>query len=664
MFCPNCRKELPEGTKFCGGCGTPISAQQTPTAPIQPVIPVKPAAPAAAPASAPTAAPIKPVVKEKKNVDIKGTVDKVVAKASEVLKNVPKQYIKIGAIALAALIVISLLVSIIGGSKAPNYAMYVKDEEVMFNDFSSKAPYQVTEDNESSYYSGEYWLTQDGKYLFYIDNGDELYYRSATNFKKEPVKLDTGVYDFWVSENGKTVTYIKKGNLMQHDLKEAEKIVKDVYEIVCVSPDGKIIYFYDDENNLCSWYKGEVEELEEGANLVYLSEDYKTAYYVDDDEILMKKVGKDAETIAEDVYDSGRITEDGAFYYTTYPEGDLEDYFDDADDYGESGSMECLCTLYYYNGSKSKEVATNVYVQNVFGNDGSTGIVYYQFGEVEEGALSFEEMYEDYSDEDNMMVAYLTDVSGEGTLTVGINGKTSEIELEELYSLRLSPDGKELYAITEYDWETNECTLMVASVSGGKVKAFEELDSGIDVDYVRGFVNDYSTYSMGNFAVYGYDYHYSDYFVYFKDVENGMGELYVNGEMVEEDVYVDDIRYNSGKDALVFFMDVKNGEGDLMIFNGKKAELIAEDVYSYSIHENGNIAFKYDTKDGEGSLALYTGKVKEVSEDVTYFSFTADGDLIYLVDYKNGEGDLGYYDGKAEIIDEDVSSFVSFYDAN
>ena len=29
MFCSNCGKELPEGTKFCGFCGTPVKAEES-----------------------------------------------------------------------------------------------------------------------------------------------------------------------------------------------------------------------------------------------------------------------------------------------------------------------------------------------------------------------------------------------------------------------------------------------------------------------------------------------------------------------------------------------------------------------------------------------------------------------------------------------------------
>ncbi|MDR3312983.1 MAG: zinc ribbon domain-containing protein [Oscillospiraceae bacterium] len=42
MYCNHCGKQLPDSSKFCSGCGSPIDAD-----PVAPVPPVTPAAPAA-----------------------------------------------------------------------------------------------------------------------------------------------------------------------------------------------------------------------------------------------------------------------------------------------------------------------------------------------------------------------------------------------------------------------------------------------------------------------------------------------------------------------------------------------------------------------------------------------------------------------------------------
>ncbi|MBR3574635.1 MAG: zinc ribbon domain-containing protein, partial [Lachnospiraceae bacterium] len=43
MICPMCGSEMPEGTKFCINCGTPMQAP----APVQNTVPVQPVTPAA-----------------------------------------------------------------------------------------------------------------------------------------------------------------------------------------------------------------------------------------------------------------------------------------------------------------------------------------------------------------------------------------------------------------------------------------------------------------------------------------------------------------------------------------------------------------------------------------------------------------------------------------
>ena len=108
MFCPNCRKELPEGTKFCGGCGTPIAVSQAPAAPAQPV----PASDFAEPVSpmsyeAPVAAPVKPA---EKGADVKAILNNIKNTVVDTVKKIPSKYLKIGAAAVAVVLLIVLLV--------------------------------------------------------------------------------------------------------------------------------------------------------------------------------------------------------------------------------------------------------------------------------------------------------------------------------------------------------------------------------------------------------------------------------------------------------------------------------------------------------------------------------------------------------------------------
>lgn len=671
MFCPNCRKELPEGTKFCGGCGTPIAASQAPIDPVKPVAPVKPVVPVrpAAPATgAPTAAPAKPAVKAP---DAKAALGKV----TDIFQKIPKNVLMIGGIALVAILVIVLAVNIFGGPKEPNYAMYVKDDQVFFNTLKGKEAGQVTEDlldSDASNYAlasmassyGRYaHMTADGKTLFYIDDTDVLFYRSLSNLKKEPVKLDSGVEAFHVSENGKLVTYVTDdGTLMQHNLKKDTEIADEVEDLYGISPDGKIIYFENADGEVICWNNGKEEELGDDIDLAYVSKDYKTVYYVNDDmDLLMKKIGKDEQEIAKEIANASGITEDGAFFYTTKLDATMGDYFKDADDYGnEDDDMYMVQNLYYFNGSKSNLVAENAYIMTTASADDYVAMMYTDFGTLEEDSLSYEEYMEllqknDY-DYNTAVIELLSDATGEATQYIAINGKTAKTELEDVATLRISPDGKTMYALCDVDEEKNEGTLYKASISGNKVKAFKELDSDVYTSYM----------GFGSRSIEG-EYVYDNDLYYFKDVKEGEGDLCMNGKVADSDVRVQYLSYNAAEDMLIYYVDYKEdkGEGTLKGYNGKKAIEIASDVYTYSIHKDGDIAIGYDynSEKGEYNLAVYTGKLKEVAEDVHSYRFTADGDILYLVDYNTEKykGDLGLYNGKAKIIDEDVIGLISLY---
>ena len=663
MFCPNCSKELPDGTKFCGSCGTPIAVSQTPMAPAEPEVieaPVYEApayeapayeAPEATTYEAPVAAPIKPA--EKKSVDVMGIVNKVKDTVVDTVKKIPSKYLKIGAAALVVVLLIVLVSNLFGGEKAPNYGLYLKEDEAYFTNLNGKAGNMITKKALE-----DYIITQDGKKLFFIDGKGDLYY-VKTPGKKEATKLDSNVSEFMVSENGKIVIYEKNGDLYQHNLKKEEKIAKDV-SVEALSPDCKIIYYRNDDGDLICWKNGKEEEIDDDVYILHASEDRKTIIYTDGEDLFTKKVGKKAKEVANDTAGANNLNEDGGFYFWTYPEGDMEDYFDDND---LSGEMNFLSTLYYFNGSKAKKIAENVYVDTDFtatnASYNRTMILYYQFGKVAEGDLDYDDLrdlMEDDMDYEEAMIELLTEVSGKCNRYIGINGKAGKCKIEEEISeLYLSGNGKTMYALVDVD--DGEGTLMKASVSGNKVKSFKEVDTDVAVGSIKGFLFTYANFGLSEIP----DANFSDLFVYFKDVENGKGELFINGKSAAEDVSTDGVVYNPGKKTVMFYMDKKDGEGTLCMHNGKKLTEIAEDVSGYTVHRNGDVAFKSDYKDGEYTLNLYTGKVKLVAEDVTSFRFTADGDILYLTEMKNGEGDLYLYTGKAKLIDEDVTYILSVF---
>ncbi len=74
MICPKCGSEMPEGTRFCINCGTPMqSAPATPVqdnAPVQPVNPVQNTVPVQPVTPVQNAAPVQPATPVQNTVPI------------------------------------------------------------------------------------------------------------------------------------------------------------------------------------------------------------------------------------------------------------------------------------------------------------------------------------------------------------------------------------------------------------------------------------------------------------------------------------------------------------------------------------------------------------------------------------------------------------------
>lgn len=736
MFCPNCKKELPEGTRFCGGCGTRVEVvvEQPAAQPVQQPVqftevvfdaPVQPAQPEAKAA--------------KPNV-----LDTLKAQ----LKKIPAKYLKLGGIVAAVLVVAIVLVCVFaggsgskGGSGQPDGALYLKDGELYYSDYSKKDPLEITGnllDNASSSTLRGYayelastiHVTADGETMFFMDKLDyygtgTLYYRSLTNFKDEAVKIAAGVSQYTVSDDGKIVTYLKNETLYQFDMKEEVKLEKDVSNYR-VSSDGKIIYYRNYDG---AWYvlkNGEDEKIGTDISIEYITEDFSTVYYMNDGKLYKKTIGKDKEKLLSDVYDISEINEDGTFYYTVYAEIPLSDFFEeDTNEY--DGLMETLeeevmefYEIGYFDGKKGNVIGENCTNMDGAYYDGGMMMFYSQYDLSGITPITLTELVEYYYDSYHYYVGSAAQAMVQSQMAdtcvnyVAINGTTSVLDVEDVYDITVSNDGSTMFILADVDFgsdgveaapsegpaseetykePTNAGTLYKVTIAKDSVKSVDEFDS--DVYYDSGLY--FASY-------YGSD--YSDYFVYYKDVEDNVGDLYVNGTEVDSDVYVyRTVRYEPQSKGLVYYTeyDSYEGIGILKLWNGKESVEIYDEVYEYSITDSGDILVGYDEDDGAFTLAVWDGKnlteitddaytvselengdvlvgtdyssrsdsftlnlwdgkkLNEISEDVYDYTVMFNGDILYLYDYSTSkyEGELYRWNGKkAELVDEDVAAVI------
>ncbi len=580
IICPKCNKELEDGTQVCDACGEILSA----------------------PEAAPEAA--KPAFNVKKLAVI-------------------------GVAAVAVIILAIFIGSLIFGGGSPDYALYIKDGEMVFaNNF--KKPYEVTDEladgvensqlasmaDQLGYYT---YLTDDGKKLFYIDDGDDLYYRDATNAKAEAKKLASGISGrFMVNEKGNIVTYIKDGSLYQHDLKDQTKIKGDVDGFIA-SLDGKKIIFSisDAEEKQDLYLKNGKKDAEKIASniedVLYVNKSFSKIYVLKEDAVYLKDGSKDLAKICSDVESVIKFYEDGTFYYVEKEEEKAEDAEmpTETSDIIDRLVEEATDTLCFFNGKEKKVITTQYY------NGGRS--VCYDKEILAYCAVNRSEI----TDKDYEDGLYGLDEFTEWY--IAIEDKAAKIDLDDIYGVRIARNGKVAYVWTvekeeEKDDGVDEADEAPAekeptatlykiklSDSVGKAEKFDEevYPSSIGVT------------SAGNV-------------IYYKDVKDGKGDLYVDKVKIDTDVALSSYAYLKDSKKILYFcdMDEKGEKGTLKIATLKgKSTKVGDDVYDYEITPNEDILFLKDYKNYKGELHLFTGsKAKKLDDDVVgiigYTSYT------------------------------------------
>ena len=698
ITCPNCGKELEDGTRFCDECGVQIveaifcqnCGQQTSSEYAfcqycgSPLAAAAPAAPAAPTVEAP----------------------KAENKLKALLEKIPKKMLMIGAGAVAALLVLIVVLAIaLSGGKKNNYILYVKDKEMYFTQVSKIKPWQVTDnlvDSEgvenSSIASaastiGRYVrLSEDGKKIFYVDrigsNGISLYYRSATNSKKEAEKIDSNIDEYQITKDGKTVVYTKgeEGDLYIHDLKDKEKVATNVSNFA-IDENAKIIIWMDKEDNLyIKKGKKDKEKLDsEIDNIELISEDFKTIWYTKEGSFYKLVLGKDKEKIASDIYTVLVAYESGEFYYlkSSIVQNTLFDYvIDDMAD-ADAAMKELI----------RPEAPTYVYRWN------------YETDEAYNAALAeYDKLYKQYQTEletynknyeawqakvnrDSIRETLKNEKKEESTYTLYYNNGKEDKELTANYASGSAEYSSEKQILIYGASEKGEISKVKLSELSSAYDIYEKVStSGSNVaDYYIALGDNVSTIEQENAEQFWIT--ADGKTVYFLDnvdrttSENSdetkipHGELYkmeLSGKKIKKtELYDSDVYYSSismhteeKESKLLYYKNYKNGKGELYI----EKEKVADDVrnYRYDI-ENDVVTCMTDWNNEKsyGTLKQWKrGKLTKIADDVHSYTLTPDGQVLYLKEYSNEyyKGDLYMFKGrKSKKIDVDVVAIVPIY---
>lgn len=599
--CPKCNKELEEGEKFCGSCGAPISEVAEETA--------------------------------EENAETK--TDK-------------KKTFLFAGVGVVALIAAILLISLFSKGGKGAYGLYLKDDELVYADCSNGETTEITSRLLDGEAFGDYefaklaskvayrtQLSEDGKHIFYPDKlgyssgGYTLYYRDIDEPKEEPVKIDSEVYQYTINKKGTQVVYIKgsEQNLYLHDLNDKEKIASEVYSYY-VSEDGKKISYLTREGDYYLWSSGKDKEkiASDISSIEYVSEDLSEVYFIKDDALYKKsEKSEDRVKIASDVGSVEAVYDSGEVYYikTETVEKKVEDYvYDDTvndkrwseeereelyDRLKDQTVEMTLRMLYYYNGESSQLVTDAL--------SGSEDCI-----ASEENAVITFKAYDSWNtrpvrltdaaytrDKEGLIKESLDDVQEQCVVTRGIMRTMPQTDAKQI---RIVPDGSALYYIDDIEEGRGDLY---------KFYPASLMRKRIDSDVSTG--SPLFTVTEEN------------QLVYYKDVDDGQAELYIEGVNIDSDVLI----YKSAfyEDMFLYYTEWNDEKdyGTLRMYqNGNKSKL-ADEVHDFAINQAGDILYLYDYSKSHytGELYLYhNGKAKKLDEDVA--ALIPNNDAVLVID--------------------------------
>lgn len=257
-------------------------------------------------------------------------------------------------IVLAAVFVVAvifLLLPLPGKTSAGKQLVYVKDEKLYYveNVKKNKEPVEICrldyeEDAEWVYrWSGGVKLSEDGKYIYFLDRVDENGMGELCRIKTSKVsknenkneknieELDSKVADYKILEDSKEVIYMRDGNRLMYLADRQEDVEKDVAEYSLCG--NKIVYTkvqkqksdeYDDLYTVYAYdlKTGNTEELEDDISEICITENSNFIVCQKNEEdgfgtIYVLNAKGDSEVIAKDAdyYGSSILTEGKSFYY-------------------------------------------------------------------------------------------------------------------------------------------------------------------------------------------------------------------------------------------------------------------------------------------------------------------------------------------------------------
>lgn len=686
IICPTCGKQLEDGSQFCDNCGTQL---------------------AMAPAAGLVFCPNCGAQNSGESSFCQSCGAPLYAEAAGEQTGAASRLAKLKPILFGAIGVVAVLLVVFiatrfigggggGGKKAANYALYVKDDEIVYNALSKADPIEVTsrlDDSRSLSDAGmsslasslgpHIFLCADGKTMFYPDRveGDTfaLYTRNISKTSEEPTRIDTNVSSYYASDKGDKVYYIKDSGLYLWTGKNGkEKVASDVSYFKVSSDSSKILY-KDIDDDLCFWTsKNGKEKINSDVTSIHKwSDDLSTIYY-SKDESLYKYAKGDSEKLISNYSSIIRIYDSGEFYYIESEEEavDLMDYVSD-DMASADAAMEAPVRptapsrpyTWSYGSDEEYQAALAQYE-----------IDYAAYQAANEQYQADTQAYREKQNRDSLRGSlesrsftrttyslYYYDGSDSVLVSDALAGSSDCTSASES-AVMVAPllDQNEISKVRLSDISSaSEVESKVRSALASSSEYYIVIGSGLS-SFDQEDVYSFRIASDGS-AIY-----------YLDDMDDDIeyGELYQiaisKGSAASPSVYDSDVstHYTLLSDGSIYYFKDINSHNEGELFFNKSS--VALDVYYNRISYDKDIKTlfyytDYNDERRDGTLNLYDGKNStKVSDDVRNFLVVKGNNLLFLYDFSDRRytGTLNLFNGKKTTkIDEDVSGIIRVYDS-